>query len=90
LAAEALPAVAVVGGGTCPGVELPSWSVSVASASPSPASVARRLRAAPLPVIARVEEGRVVLDLRTVFEEEDDALFAAALAALGAAGASGA
>ena len=30
-----------------------------------------RLRAADPPVIARVEEGRVLLDLRTVFPEQD-------------------
>jgi seryl-tRNA(Sec) selenium transferase len=33
-----------------------------------------RLRALELPIIARVQEGRVVLDLRTVPAEQDDAL----------------
>jgi L-seryl-tRNA(Ser) seleniumtransferase len=34
--------------------------------------LAARLRAADPPIIARVEEGRVLLDLRTVFPEQDD------------------
>jgi L-seryl-tRNA(Ser) seleniumtransferase len=32
----------------------------------------RRLRAWDTPIIARVEEGRVLLDLRTVFPEQDE------------------
>jgi L-seryl-tRNA(Ser) seleniumtransferase len=32
------------------------------------------LRAGDPPIIARVEEGRVLLDLRTVFPEQDDAV----------------
>jgi L-seryl-tRNA(Ser) seleniumtransferase len=80
--AEARPSVAVVGGGTCPDVEIASWSVRVSSSDPAPDVVAARLRQAPVPVVARVEDGSVVLDLRTVFEEEDDALFAALAGAL--------
>jgi len=41
----------------------------------------RRLRAAPVPVIARIEEGRLTIDLRTVAPEEEDALVAALEAA---------
>jgi L-seryl-tRNA(Ser) seleniumtransferase len=33
-----------------------------------------RLRALPTPVIARIEDDRVLLDLRTVFEEQDHTL----------------
>jgi L-seryl-tRNA(Ser) seleniumtransferase len=32
------------------------------------------LRAAEPPIIARVEDGRVLLDLRTVFPEQDQAI----------------
>jgi L-seryl-tRNA(Ser) seleniumtransferase len=32
------------------------------------------LRAADPPIIARVEDGRVLLDLRTVFPEQDEAI----------------
>ena len=36
-----------------------------------------RLRASDPPIVARVEEGRVLLDLRTVFPEQDQAVIAA-------------
>jgi seryl-tRNA(Sec) selenium transferase len=35
------------------------------------------------PVVARIEDGRLVLDLRTVFEDDEDALARALLAACG-------
>jgi len=39
--------------------------------------ISARLRASDPPIIARVEEGRVLLDLRTVFPEQDGAVIAA-------------
>jgi L-seryl-tRNA(Ser) seleniumtransferase len=84
---EAAPAASLVGGGTCPGVELPSWSVRIRCEQLAAAEAARALRAAPTPVIARVEADRLVLDLRTVFEEEDEAVFAVLSSVLGAAAA---
>jgi L-seryl-tRNA(Ser) seleniumtransferase len=45
--------------------------------------LAARLRSSELPIVARVEEGRVLLDLRTVFPEQDDTV-AAALARIAA------
>jgi L-seryl-tRNA(Ser) seleniumtransferase len=41
--------------------------------------LAARLRACSQPVVARVEQGRVMIDLRTVFPEQDDALAKALL-----------
>jgi L-seryl-tRNA(Ser) seleniumtransferase len=71
----------VAGGGSLPGLELDSAGISL------PGDVTAALRAAPVPVVARVTDGRTVLDLRTV-DPADDALVAqAAEAAL--AGASG-
>ncbi|MSR36586.1 MAG: L-seryl-tRNA(Sec) selenium transferase [Gemmatimonadetes bacterium] len=70
------PGRSVVGGGTFPGVELPGWTVRVAPAAGIDASaIATALRAGDPPVVARVEEGELVLDLRTV-DPEDDALLA--------------
>ena len=63
----------VAGGGTLPGVEIPSAGVAVDG------DVTARLRAADPPVIARVVDGRTVCDLRTV-DPADDKLVAAALA----------
>ena len=39
--------------------------------------LAARLRASDPPIIARVEQGRVLLDLRTVFADQDSMIAAA-------------
>jgi L-seryl-tRNA(Ser) seleniumtransferase len=46
--------------------------------------LAARLRMGSPPVVARIADGRVVLDLRTVFPEQDDALADALRSALAA------
>ena len=81
LAVTVAPGESVVGGGAAPGATLPSVLLAVSCAGMSADEVAARLRAAEPPVIARVEEGRVLLDLRTVFPEQDE-LVARALAQL--------
>ncbi len=70
---------AVTGGGTLPGIGIPSAGVTVDG------DLRAGLRAAPVPVIARVVDGQTVLDLRTV-EPEQDALVSAALVALTSGG----
>jgi L-seryl-tRNA(Ser) seleniumtransferase len=54
----------LIGGGALPGGELPSWGVALDDGDAE--GVAARLRAGDPPVVARVEDGRVLLDLRTV------------------------
>jgi len=62
-----------VGGGTYPGVELAGWALSLDH--PDGAEVfAARLRLGDPPVIARIADGQVLLDPRTVHSEEEDAL----------------
>ena len=61
----------VIGGGAAPSALLPTRLVAIASKHFAADQVASRLRAFEPPVIARVEEGRVLLDLRTVFPEQD-------------------
>lgn len=68
-------AVAVVGGGGAPGLDLPSWVVSL------PADLAAPLRLGSPPVVGRVEGGRLLLDLRTVPVADDAAVVAAVQAA---------
>lgn len=63
----------VAGGGTLPGTEIASVGIAVDG------DQRRGLRLAPVPVIARIADGRTILDLRTV-EPDQDALVAAALA----------
>lgn len=70
-----------VGGGSAPGVELATVLIAVQHPAWSAETLEGRLRTLDPPVIARIEDGRVVLDLRTVFEDQDEPL-AKALAAL--------
>jgi L-seryl-tRNA(Ser) seleniumtransferase len=61
----------VIGGGSTPEQSLPAWLVAL----PGDAlRLERALRESSPPVIARIERDRVVLDLRTVFEEEEEEL----------------
>jgi L-seryl-tRNA(Ser) seleniumtransferase len=66
------PGTGVVGGGTCPGVELPSWTLRFRIADVAARTVSSSLRALDPPVVARVENDEVVLDLRTVDPSEDE------------------
>ncbi|MBO0730562.1 MAG: L-seryl-tRNA(Sec) selenium transferase [Acidimicrobiaceae bacterium] len=70
---EVVDCEAVMGGGTLPGVTIPSAGVAIAG------DVTAALRACDPPIVARVADGRTVVDLRTVLPEQD-ALVAAALA----------
>jgi L-seryl-tRNA(Ser) seleniumtransferase len=66
--------MSAIGGGSAPGVELPTCLVSVVKDSLSAAALEEKLRAASVPVIARIEQDRVVLDLRTVRQADDTIL----------------
>jgi L-seryl-tRNA(Ser) seleniumtransferase len=57
-----------VGGGSLPGYVVPSSGVEVSS--PEPAGMAARLRTGSPPVFCRITERGVLLDLRTVGEQE--------------------
>ncbi|HET8722934.1 MAG TPA: L-seryl-tRNA(Sec) selenium transferase [Anaeromyxobacteraceae bacterium] len=77
---EVVEARSAVGGGTLPGVTLPTFALALPPGDPD--GVAARLRAADSPVVGRIEEGRVLLDPRTVLPGEDAAVLAAVRAAL--------
>ncbi len=62
----------VIGGGSTPGSSLPPRLVSIRVEGLSAAELAARLRRSRPPVIARVERGEVLLDLRTVLGGEDE------------------
>lgn len=66
----------VIGGGTTPGASVASFAVSLRVAGLSEAGLAARLRGLELPVVARVNEGQVLLDLRTVAPADDDVVLA--------------
>ena len=79
--AEVRRGESAVGGGTLPGETLPTWLLALPSTDP--AALLARLRQAPTPVVARVGDGAVLLDPRTVLDGEEPALLAAVEAALG-------
>ncbi|MDP9146537.1 MAG: L-seryl-tRNA(Sec) selenium transferase [Acidobacteriota bacterium] len=74
----------LAGGGSTPSQSLPAKIIRVASARYPAAKLEQRLRrpANGPSVIARVEDGRVLLDLRTVFTEQEQRLADALVAAL--------
>ena len=79
-----VPGRSAIGGGSLPGETLPSWVLSLTCSAPSggPEGVMERLRQGDPPVVARIEEDRVLLDPRTVLPEEDEALLQGVRAAL--------
>jgi L-seryl-tRNA(Ser) seleniumtransferase len=81
---EIRPGQSVIGGGSTPAEHLPTQVMTVATARYSAAQLEARLRqpAEGFPVLARIEDERLVLDLRTVFPEQEPALAAALAAAL--------
>jgi L-seryl-tRNA(Ser) seleniumtransferase len=73
---EIADGTSLVGGGSTPTQSLPSKIIRVASARYSASQLEQRLRRAPadISVIARVEDDRLILDLRTVFPEQEPLL----------------
>jgi L-seryl-tRNA(Ser) seleniumtransferase len=69
LGASVVPGESAVGGGAAPTVGLPTFLVAVAVRSPD--ALAAALRHGTPAVMARVAEGRLLLDLRTVDPEDD-------------------
>ena len=73
LEVEVIESRSVLGGGAAPGSTLPTRAVAIKSETMSADQISERLRRWEMPIIARVEDGRVLLDLRTV-EPEHEAL----------------
>jgi L-seryl-tRNA(Ser) seleniumtransferase len=69
-----------VGGGSLPGQTQPSWAVALDTRAPD--QLARALRQADPPVVARIEDGRVLVDVRAILPEQDGLLEAAVRTAL--------
>ena len=76
---EIIPGRSVAGGGSTPDQTLPTWLLAMDGDA---VAAERALRAGDPPVIARIQDDRLVIDLRTVLPEEDDEL-AKRLLALG-------
>ena len=72
--AEIIESKSAVGGGSLPGETLNSWSLAINSVGVSGGAQAlvKRLRENVPPIIARIEGDKVLLDPRTVMEDEGD------------------
>ncbi|HXO00161.1 MAG TPA: L-seryl-tRNA(Sec) selenium transferase [Candidatus Acidoferrales bacterium] len=74
----------VIGGGSTPDQQLPTNLISITSARHSPDELEKRLRKPgnATPVIARIENKKLILDLRTVLTSEEPELATALASAL--------
>ena len=72
---EVIPGKSTVGGGSLPEETLPTWLLALAVKHPN--AFTSRLRKADPPIIARIEDDRIVLDPRTVLKEQEEELLEA-------------
>jgi L-seryl-tRNA(Ser) seleniumtransferase len=82
LKTEIIAGESLVGGGSAPTSTLPTYLLAVTASSMSADELAARLRRHGPAIVARVDEGRVLLDFRTVFAPAEDEQVARALLAL--------
>ena len=80
-----VPGESLVGGGSLPGTALPTCLVALRPPGLAPEELARRLRSRRPPLLGRVADGRLVLDVRTLAEGEIGEAASAVRAALAAA-----
>jgi L-seryl-tRNA(Ser) seleniumtransferase len=71
---EAGTADSQVGGGSLPSAGLRTSVIRITSEKYSPDEIIARLRNAEIPIIARIAEDKVIVDLRTVQPSEDETL----------------
>jgi len=74
---ERIDGESLIGGGAAPSAVLPTCLLALRSDRLSAAEISARLLAFDPPIVSRVEEGRVLLDLRTVFPEQDQVVLEA-------------
>ena len=74
LGAEVVDGVSTVGGGSAPGSALPTRLIQLTHTSLAADALESRLRSLDPPVITRIQDDRVIIDLRTVIPADDDVL----------------
>ncbi len=80
LATDLIDGESLIGGGAAPSATLPTTLLAITHRSLSAAELSAALRNSQPPIIARVEDARVLLDLRTVLPDQDDSILASMLA----------
>ncbi|HTM49119.1 MAG TPA: L-seryl-tRNA(Sec) selenium transferase [Bryobacteraceae bacterium] len=83
LPVELIEGHSVIGGGSTPQQALPTWLIAIGGDRVT--ALERSLRRGDPPVVARIEDGKLLLDLRTVFPEEEPALVKALVSAAASA-----
>ena len=83
LAVEVVRETSQVGGGSFPLQDLPTWALAVTPREISVEELEGRLRDGEPPIVARISDDRLILDPRTVFEEEFPLIAEALAKALG-------
>ncbi|MGC8719978.1 MAG: L-seryl-tRNA(Sec) selenium transferase [Thermodesulforhabdaceae bacterium] len=67
-----VPSTARTGGGSLPEVDLPSWAVSIKHRTLAPQLMEEFLRRFEPPIIVRIEEDQILMDVRTLQQGDDD------------------
>lgn len=80
LGVEVVATSSTPGGGSLPATSIPSWALALTHASRTASQLAAVLRTHEPPVVARIEDDRVLIDVRTLLPG-DDAVVVSALAA---------
>jgi L-seryl-tRNA(Ser) seleniumtransferase len=83
LVVDVTPSVARSGGGTLPLYEIPSYAVRLVDETGDADALAEKLRSTDPPVVGRVGEGRLWLDVRTLLDEDEEAILNAVGDSLG-------
>jgi len=65
------------GGGSLPGVDLPSWGISITSPIKSAVQLEKALRLGPTPIITRIVQNHILIDVRCLLEGDQDILYEA-------------
>jgi L-seryl-tRNA(Ser) seleniumtransferase len=68
--AEVSSEVSRAGGGALPMADLPTWAVLVTSSERKTSELEGALRSCDPPIICRIKDDRIVLDMRTVRDDE--------------------
>lgn len=75
--ATVVPSKSAPGGGSLPGTTLDSWAVALRVDGRSAAEIAAALRTHEPPVVGRIEDGAVLIDVRTLLDGDADVVAAA-------------
>ena len=74
------PVDSQAGGGSLPGITLPSWGVSITSPTKSAAQLEKALRLGPIPIITRIVQDCIIIDVRCLLAGDQELICAACFA----------